>query len=283
MNMNYLNSSPRSMELLEVGPNGGFQSLSDYKKDAGLRNTLFHWLYPQGHVAYLSLRSSKPSVIPTVLDEVLSGVNWQGVSYVPVGSRRSIERLEIYLVDESTHEAIATRFQRCSETLIAQFDLLVRACDVISDQDLRVLVLPHAIPGDSDWRGWIRRSVFSKLGLAGDSPSFPFVMAFGELQGKGELGVMDDAIADRDHADIIIPKKCLKPTPKAPVLRFDGRVVVGAKQSCREQQQIDGINHLLDEHVCRSGCNSFDPHAMRRVLMRAFKVREMYAVHQAGN
>lgn len=269
------------MELLLVGLNGGFQSTIDYRRDTDLHNTLFHRLYPQGHLACLSLRSLMPSAIPVVLDEVLSGIRWQGISYMPVGSQQSIKRQEIYLVDESTYLAIADRFRRCSETLIAQFDLLVSSCDSVSDQELTVSLVPTSAMGVNDWQGWIRRSVFSKLGIADVGSHYPFAMGFGEMQAKGEFAVMEDAIADRHRADIIIPKKCLKPLPKRLGYdKFVGPVLLGIKKSCPDQAVSDGLNNLLTQHVCGSGCDSSG--SLRHIILRTFNVREMHAVQTAG-
>jgi hypothetical protein len=287
MNMNHPNPLPRSMHLLEVGVDDSFQSPKGNNKDTNLQNTLFNWLYPQGHIGRLSLRSALPSSVPAVLDEVLSGIRWQGITYMPVGSKRSIENQELYLIDEYTHGAVANRFHRCSAALIAQFDLFVSSCDIVTEQELTVMVVSDAIVGHNDWYGWIRQSMFSKLGLPSGKAHYPFVMGFGEMQGKGEFGVMDDAIADRHHADIIIPRRCLKPATrtgfgKLGSNRFVGRVVLGLNQSPGERDLTDGINNLLDEHVCESRCNAWDSQALRHVLMRAFKVREMYAVKSAG-
>ncbi len=278
MNMSHLNPSPRSMELLEVGHDGRFHSPDDYDQDTNLLNTLFHSLYPHGHVARLSLRSLGASVAPPILEEVLSGIRWRGTTYVPVGSRRSIEKQQIYLVDENTHEVITDRFQRCSESLIAQFDLLMLSCDVITEENLRVMTVPDAIPGLNDWRGWIRQSVFAKLGLQGGNSNHPFVMGFGEMQAKGEIKCMDDVIADRHQADIILSKRCLKPTPSRSQIpnKFIGRVVLGLMQSPCEQKLNEGISNLLDEHVCSSACKSSASLGIRHVLMRAFRVREQY-------
>jgi hypothetical protein len=281
MNMSYLKTSSRSIELLELGPNGNLQSRDNQEQDGTLENTLFSSFYPHGHVVRLSLRSIHKLGADAVLD-VFSGVSWNGIDYLPVGSRKSLETQEIYFVDKLTHEAIACRFQGCMEALISQFDVLVSPCDVMAEQtDLRVLVLPNEIPGLNDWQGWIRRSVFSKFDLPAVSPRYAFVMAFGETQAKGEFALMDDAIADRNKADVIIPKKCLKPHSRSgfgqpsPSGKFLGRVVLGINQISREELLTGGISlNLLDEHVCQRGCTSISSRAMRHVVARAFQLRE---------
>jgi hypothetical protein len=287
MNMNHLNQSPRHMKLLEAGVEGIFQTSSEGNSNINLLNTLFHYVYPHGHIARLSLRGLRPPVVPAVLDEVLSGIRWGDIAYMPVGSRHSVERQEIYFVDELTHAQITERFQGCKEALISQFDLFVAACDIVSEQDdLTVMVVPNDTMGINDWHGWVRRTILSKFGLPEGKSHYRFAMSFGNMQAKGEMSVMDDAIADRHRADIIIPKKSFKPIPGTgfcplPSNKLVGRIVLGFKEYSSEQQASDRIK-VLDEHVCKAGCRSSDSQAIRHALIRAFRVPEMYVVQHAG-
>lgn len=274
-------TSSRSMELLEVGLGSTFQPCRDVEDDDNnLQNTLFSSLYPDGHVARLSLRSMHPLMASVVMDELFSGIRWKEVTYFPVGSLRSIEKLEMYLIDEVTCKAIASRFHECCEALISEFDLLVTPCDIVTQQDLRVMVIPDRVLGINDWKGWVRQSVFSKSRLPAGGPNYhyPFVMSFSETQARGELKIMDDAIADRHKADIIIPRNCLKPNPGAgfgPFSsggRFAGPVVLGIKESSQEEQDANRERNLLHGHVCKPGCNTFSSHTMRHALQRACRI-----------
>src|ERR1700694_2858679 len=99
MNISHFKISSQSIDLLELGPGGNLQvrdSKSD--EDSTLHNTLFGSLFPDGHVVRLSL-GSVHALRVDVLDEIFAGIRWDGVEYLPVGSRKSLERQEIYFVD----------------------------------------------------------------------------------------------------------------------------------------------------------------------------------------
>jgi hypothetical protein len=276
-------SSSRTIEQLELDHNRNLQPRarrSNQKRTT--QNTLFSFLYPNARLACLNLISeSMPSPVEA-FEQVSSGAEYNGVTYLPVGSRKSIAQRELYLIEEGVHDVIGRRFGACHEALMAHFDILVSPCDILEEQpDLRVLVIPNEVPGLNDWRGWIRHSLFSQFDLPPVSPCYSFVMAFGETQAKGEFAVMDDAIADRDKADIIIPKRCLKPSSRAgcgPLSRsgkFLGRVVLGIKNVLPEELLAGEITlNLLDEHVCQSGCDPTSPRAMWHVVARMFQIRE---------
>ncbi len=274
-------TSSRPIELLEVGPGSNFQLCRDVEDDNNGHNTLFTALYPHGQVVRLSLRSMRSNMAPVFLDEVLSGFLWNDVRYRPVGSQKSVQKQQIYLVDELTCDAIAGRFGECCEALISEFDLLVAPCDVVTQQDLRVMVIPDRVLGINDWKGWVRRSVFSRSGLpdGGSNYHYPFVMSFGGTQARGELKIMDDSIANRHMADIIIPKNCMKPNPRPGQVSSDGRfagsVVLGIKESSQEEHDADRVKNLLDGHVCKSGCSTFSSQTMRNALKRACRIEVM--------
>src|SRR5437868_4051065 len=125
MNINHFEISSQSIDLLELGPGGNLQvreSKSD--EDSTLHNTLFRSFYLEGFVARLRLGPGHALRV-NILNEIFAGVRWDGIDYLPVGSRKSLERQEVYFVDEVTHDAIAGRFQGCMEALISQFDVLV--------------------------------------------------------------------------------------------------------------------------------------------------------------
>jgi hypothetical protein len=275
-------SSSRTIEQLELDHNRNLQPRArTSNQNRTTQNTLFSLLHPNARLACLNLISeSMPSPVEA-FEQVSSGAEYNGITYLPVGSRKSIARRELYLIEEAVHDVIGRRFGACHEALLAHFDMLVSPCDILEEQpDLRVLVIPNEVPGLNDWKGWIRQSVSSQFDLPAVSSCYSFVMAFGETQAKGEFALMDDAIADRHGADIIIPRRCLKPNSRAgfgPLSRsgkFAGRVVLGIKKLLPEELSTGEITlNLLDEHVCQPGCNSTSSRAMWRVVARVFQIR----------
>ena len=73
--------------------------------------------------------------------------------------------------------------------------------------------------GTNDCRGWVSRSVFHRFAL----PShrlYQFRLAFEDTQAKGAFKVMEDDVAEKLGADVILPESCVKPRYKA--RRFSG-------------------------------------------------------------
>jgi hypothetical protein len=289
--MKHTNSSPssRTIEQVELDHNGNLQQRSCMSnQDRTTQNTLFSFLYPNARLACLNLISESMPFPVEVVEQVSSGAKYNGVTYLPVGSRRSIAQCELYLIEEGVHDAIADRFRACPEALIAHFDILVSPCDLLEVQpDLRVLVIPNDVPGLNDWQGWVRQSAVSRFDLPGSRVLYPFLMSFAGTQAKGEFALMDDPIADRSNADIIISKRCLKPIPRSssqqfpPYGMFRGEVVLGINESQREELlNAEMILKLLDEHVCRPGCDSTSSPALRDFVARTFPVRKLCEVQQ---
>jgi hypothetical protein len=282
-------SSSRTIEQLELGHNGNLQPRACTSNQIRTtQDTLFSLLYPNAGIACLNLFSESVPFPVAVVEQVACGAEYNGITYLPVGSRKSIAQRELYLIDEGVHDAIARRFCTCREALMAHFDILVSPCDILDEQqDLRVLVIPNNVPGLNDWQGWIRRSVVSTFDLPASRALYPFLMSFGGTQAKGEFALMDDPIADRSNVDIIISKRCLKPIPRSIFRQFPasgmfrGEVVVGINKSPREELISEKmILKLLDEHVCRPGCDSTSSPALRDFVARTFPVRELCELQQ---
>ena len=65
-----------------------------------------------------------------------------------------------------SQRVLSERFQQWPEAAVTYFGILVSPCKVrIEDQDTRVLVVEDHSLGTNDCRGWIRRSMFERLGL----------------------------------------------------------------------------------------------------------------------
>ena len=129
-----------------------------------LKNTLLSVLYPGIKVASVN--------VPTeILDDYeesqvenrLAKLVWNGIHYKLVGASGSAKKGKFYFVDKEHSRAIAERFQHW-QAAIVYFGILVSSCKVMMEEpDARVLVVPDGKLGTNDCRGWIRRSLFSKL------------------------------------------------------------------------------------------------------------------------
>src|SRR6267154_2309380 len=89
--------------------------------------------------------------------------------------------------------------------------------------------------GTNDCRGWIRRSLFSKLDLP-ENCIYQFRLAFEKTQAKGSFKVMEEDVAELLDADIVLPESSVKPGLKIPATvysvfgkgrKFRGPVVLG--------------------------------------------------------
>ena len=151
------------IENLEIDRNGRVAPrLHDLEP---LKNTLLSVLYPGIKVASVN--------VPTeILDDYeesqvenrLAKLVWNGIHYKLVGASGSAKKGKFYFVDQEHSRAIAERFQHWPQAAIVYFGILVSSCKVMMEEpDARVLVVPDGKLGTNDCRGWIRRSLFSKL------------------------------------------------------------------------------------------------------------------------
>lgn len=223
-----------------------------------LTNTLFSALFPNGRVASLNVTSERMKVF----ENVSSGVNFQGIRYLPIGSRKSVAKGELYLVDEETASVVARRFGQCGDALISYFDILVTPCTaIVQDPDLRVAFVLHVMPGHFDWRGCIKRSTAERLGLRNGLEQI--VMLFAGTQIKGEVLVTEDHLLDKDFfgADIVLPTNAAKPVPSVIVSSLigtlQGEATLGVTDIAKSEM-ITGCEMLfarMAEHVCSSACD----------------------------
>ena len=130
-----------------------------------LENTLLSVLYPGIKVASVSVPVEPlDEYEESRVENSLAKLFWQGVHYKLVGASGSAKKGKFYFVDHEHSRQIAERFQHWPQAAIVYFGILVSPCRVMIDEpDTRVLVVPEHALGTNDCRGWIRRSLFSKL------------------------------------------------------------------------------------------------------------------------
>jgi hypothetical protein len=281
-----LPTSTEQIELVAISPDGTWvPRLPDEDENTSLESTLLRALYPESQVARLSLQLE--SLDEEQLEAVRLGFFYKGVRYLPVGTRKSAGEGKVFLVDHATHHKIAERFQSCGDALISYFDFLVSPCTaLIQETHLRVLVVPNALLGSHDWLGSIRQSVFSKCGLPSDA-FYEFAMTFYKTQAKGELEVMDDFVADRHGADVLLPKRAVKPFFNSMPLMFQGRVVLGINKvgpdfsdSTRDARPPENVVfRLLDEHVCSRTCGAEVSRAVDHLISTQWREQRVAALH----
>src|SRR5262249_11216624 len=157
--------------------------------------------------------------------------------------------------------AIAERLQHWPQAAIVYFGILVSACKVVIEEpNATVLVVEDHVLGTNDCRGWIRRSLFSKLQLP-ENCFYQFRLAFEKTQAKGSFKVMEDDAGELLGADIVLPESAVKPGLKAPVMmysvfgkgrRFRGPVVMGIRELSRKlefESSYTLIEHAPDDSI----------------------------------
>jgi hypothetical protein len=281
-------SNSRVSKIQQLQLDGGLLQACDLAEDRTLSNTIFSDLYPQGRLACLNVTSPRMDVF----EAIASGASYEGIRYLPMGSRKSAARGELYLVDEQTANAIAERFGQCGEALISYFDVLVTPCTTIfKAPDLRVALMLHVVPGQFDWRGCIKKSLADRLGLRAGTLE-QFVMAFAGTQVKGELVVAEDHLVDKDFfgADIALPTRAAKPLP-SPIVSsligtLQGPALLGFTHvpTSEISTGCEMLFARMEEHVCSSGCNVPIYDALRTLVEQRLKVKSSHAyARHAGN
>jgi hypothetical protein len=186
-------------------------------------------------------------------------------------------------VNKEFDRSISERFQQWPEAAVTYFGILVSPCKVrIEDEDTRVLVVEDHCLGTNDCRGWIRRSMFERLGLP-PGHFYQFRLAFNRTQAKGSFKVMENDVADHIGVDIILPKSSMKPAlPKQSLLvklffgdaqLFRGPVVLGIREVSRPLEFES--SYTLLTHAPESTIDlEVIPHALEQVRMLKTTVDE---------
>src|SRR6516162_5631561 len=209
-----------------------------------LENTLLSVLYPGIKVAVVNVPTEPLDAYEeSQVENAMASIKHKNTTYKLVGASGSSKDGKFYFVDQDHAQAIAERFQRWPQAAIVYFGILVSTCKVVIEEpDVSVLVVEDHILGTNDCRGWIRRSLFSKLQLP-ESCFYQFRLAFDKTQAKGSFKVMEDDAAQLLDADIVLPESAVKPGLKVPGMlysvfgkgrRFRGSVVIGIRDVSRK-------------------------------------------------
>ena len=227
-----------------------------------LENTLLNALYPGIKVAVVNVPNEPLDAFEeSQVENAMASLKYKNTLYKLVGASGSSKDGKFYFVDTDHSQAIAERFQHWPQAAIVYFGILVSTCMVlIEEPEASVLVVEDHILGTNDCRGWIRRSLFSKLQLP-ENCFYQFRLAFEKTQAKGSFKVMEDEVAQLLDADIVLPESAVKPGLKVPVMmysvfgkgrRFRGPVVLGIREFSRKlefESSYTLIEHAPDDSI----------------------------------
>src|SRR5579859_1374360 len=227
-----------------------------------LENTLLNALYPGIKVAVVNVPNEPLDAYEeSQVENAMANLKFKNTPYKLVGASGSSKDGKFYFVDKDHSQSIAERFQHWPQAAIVYFGILVSACKVVIEEpDVSVLVVEDHVLGTNDCRGWIRRSLFSKLQLP-DNCFYQFRLAFEKTQAKGSFKVMEDEAAQLLDADIVLPESAVKPGLKAPIVmysvfgkgrRFHGPVVLGIREFSRKlefESSYTLIEHAPDDSI----------------------------------
>ena len=230
-------------------------------REGQLENTLLKADYPEILAARIDIPEEQLDDFQKAMVERSLGkkIVYDGIEYCLVGASASAKDGKYYAVDAAHADRIARRFRYWPEAAMTYFGILVSPCKVcIEFPDARVVVVKDHELGTNDCRGWIRRSMFERLGLPAGH-FYQFRMSFDGVQAKGSFKVMEDDVANALAVDIIIPGSSCKPGyRKAESARSinggqmkgqysAGRVVVGIREISRNLQYSS--SYTLIEHA----------------------------------
>ncbi len=227
-----------------------------------LENTLLNALYPGIKVAVVNVPTEPLDAYEeSQVENAMANLKHKNTVYKLVGASGSSKDGKFYFADSDHSQTIAERFQHWPQAAIVYFGILVSSSKVvIQESDVSVLVVEDHILGTNDCRGWIRRSLFSKLQLP-ENCFYQFRLAFEKTQAKGSFKVMEDDAAELLDADIVLPESAVKPGLKIPVMmysvfgkgrRFRGPVVLGIREFSRKlefESSYTLIEHAPDDSL----------------------------------
>src|SRR5689334_119530 len=227
-----------------------------------LENTLLNALYPGIKVAVVNVPNEPLDAYEeSQVENAMANLKFKNTAYKLVGASGSSKDGKFYFVDKDHSQPIAERFQHWPQAAIVYFGILVSSCKVVIEEpEVSVLVVEDHVLGTNDCRGWIRRSLFSKLQLP-DNCFYQFRLAFEKTQAKGSFKVMEDEAAQLLDADIVLPESAVKPGLKVPVAmysvfgkgrRFRGPVVLGIREFSRKlefESSYTLIEHAPDDSI----------------------------------
>ncbi|MGH9571722.1 MAG: hypothetical protein ACRD4F_18930 [Candidatus Angelobacter sp.] len=227
-----------------------------------LENTVLNVLYPGIKVAVVNVpKEPLDAYEESVVENAMANLKFKNTPYRLVGASGSSKDGKFYFTDQDHSPAIAERFQHWPQAAIVYFGILVSACKVVIEEpNASVLVVEDHVLGTNDCRGWIRRSLFSKLQLP-ENCFYQFRLAFEKTQAKGSFKVMEDDAAELLDADIILPESAVKPGLKIPVMaysafgngrKFRGPLVLGIREHSRRlefESSYTLVEHAPDDSI----------------------------------
>jgi hypothetical protein len=230
---------------LEIDEEGTVaQKSMQLTRQGQLDNTLLDALYPGIRVATVEIPGAELDDYGRAkVEQALAKFTVGRVEYRLIGASGSAKNGRYYAVNKEFERTIAERFQQWPEAAVTYFGILISPCKVrIEEPDARVLVVEEHSLGTNDCRGWIRRSLFERLGFP-DGHFYQFRLAFNRTQAKGSFKVMENDVADHIGADIILPKSAMKPAlpEKSVIVKlcsgdaqfFRGPIVLGIREVSR--------------------------------------------------
>lgn len=220
------------------------RKMPNLSPQAQLNNTLLEALCP-------GIKVASVSVTPEPLDQVerakvestLSRFALDGTEYRLIGASGSAKNGKYYAVDARYERPLAARFSDWPQAAVTYFGILVSPCMVrMQIPNGRVTVVPDHELGTNDCRGWLRKSIFAKLGLP-ENRFYQFRLAFAQTQAKGSFKIMADEVADALDTDVILPVSSVKPEYKGPskllawltgeARTFAGEMILGIRECSR--------------------------------------------------
>ena len=220
------------------------RKMPNLSPQAQLNNTLLEALCP-------GIKVASVSVTPEPLDQVerakvestLSRFALDGTEYRLIGASGSAKNGKYYAVDARYERPLAARFSDWPQAAVTYFGILVSPCMVrMQIPNGRVTVVPDLELGTNDCRGWLRKSIFDKLGLP-QNRFYQFRLAFAQTQAKGSFKIMPDEVADALDTDVVLPVSSVKPEYKGPskliawltgeARTFAGEMILGIREYSR--------------------------------------------------
>ena len=278
--MAHVTKSAMQVMALEIDEKGQVRKkMMKLDREGQLENTLIQALYPGIRVATVDVPQQPLDLYQQArVEQALARLSCDGVSYRLIGASGSAKSGKYYAVDVAHEKPIAERFRHWPEASITYFGILVSPCQArIEAPEARLMVVDDHELGTNDCRGWIRRTLFDRLGLPANH-FYQFRLAFSDTQAKGSFKVMEDDVADVLDVDLILPKSSVKPEYKGPsVLRqvlcgirgidarvFLGPVVLGIRETSRPIEFTS--SYTLVQHAPMDSIQlEVIPHALEQV------------------
>ena len=257
------------------------RKMPNLSPQAQLNNTLLEALCP-------GIKVASVTVTPEPLDQVerakvesaLSRFSLDGTDYRLIGASGSAKNGKYYAVDARYERPLATRFSDWPQAAVTYFGILVSPCMVrMQIPEARVTVVPDHELGTNDCRGWLRKSMFDKLGLPAGR-FYQFRLAFAQTQAKGSFKIMPDEVADALETDVVLPVSSVKPEYKGPskliawltgeARTFAGEIVLGIRE-CSRPLSFDS-SYTVVQHAPE---DSFELEIKPHALTQTAKLKDL--------